>query len=115
MPRGRQSQGPKLRLLQQKGWNQGIWYICWRERSRSRKCSTGTGDRGQAEEAFARWLLERGRTIEEPARVGPRYPHEIRIADCLAIYGEKHVPQTADPVTVGGTSRGSLNGGAIGS
>jgi integrase len=101
MPRGRPNQGPKLVLLEKKGWREGVWYIRWSEAGRSHERTTGTGDRGRADQVFARWLIERGRSLDEPARAGPRYPAEAGIAEMLAIYGAQHAPELADPARVG--------------
>ena len=98
MSRGRPNQGAKLVALQKKGWRERIWYIRWSEGGRSRERTTGTSERGAADQIFARWLLEQGRNIES---IGPRYPAEIPIADMLALYCEKRAPDTADPARIG--------------
>lgn len=101
MPRGRPNEGPKLKLLKKKGWREPIWYIRWSETGRSYERTTGTGNRGQADQIFGQWLLERGRSVEDPARSGPRYPAEAGIAEMLAIYLAQHAPQLVDRERVG--------------
>ena len=101
MPRGRPNQGPKLVELQKPGWRAPVWYIRWSENGRSRERTTGTADRGEAEQIYARWLIERGRSPDEPTRTGPRYPHEIGIADILDIYGTEHAPNVVSSKRIG--------------
>ena len=96
MPRGRPNQGPKLVALQKAGWREPVWYIRWSEGGRSRERTTGTGDRGEAEAEFGRWLTERA----TPAPGGPSYPAETSIADMLALYAERHAPSLDDPARV---------------
>lgn len=98
MPRGRPNQGPKLVRLKKRGWREAIWYIRWSEGGRSRERSTGTGERGAAEEAFGRWLVERNDIAG--TRQGPRYPSEVPIADMMALYADRHAPSLADPARV---------------
>ena len=81
MPRGRPNEGPKLILRKKKEWRQPIWCIRWSDGGRDRERSTGTSDRSAADQIFARWLLERGGSIEEPQRTGPRYPAETLSKD----------------------------------
>lgn len=99
MPRGRPNDGPKLVALKKKGWSAPIYYIRWSEDGRSKERSTGTGDRGQAEEIFGRWLVERSRDIG-PEKTSPAYPGEAPIADMLALYAERHAPNLTDPARV---------------
>jgi integrase len=100
MPRGRPNEGPKLVLRKKKG-RQPIWYIRWREAGRDCERSTGTSDRGEADQIFAHWLLARGGSVEEPQRTGPRYPAETPIAETLEIYAAKHGPEVTDPARIG--------------
>ena len=101
MPRGRPNEGPKLVKRQNKGWREPIWYIRWSESGRTREHTTGTSDRGQADQIFGRWLIERGQNPEEPRPIGPRYPTEAAIAEMLALYGAQHAPSLSDPQRVG--------------
>jgi integrase len=101
MPRGRPNQGPRLVLIKRNGFREPIWYIRWSENRRTREHSTGTGDRRSADQIFARWLLERGCSIEEPKRRGPRRPADTAIDEVLSIYGAQHAPQLADPARIG--------------
>src|SRR5271167_1747887 len=79
MPRGRPNQGPRLVLIKRTGFREPIWYIRWSEDRRTREHSTGTGDRRSADQIFARWLLEKGCSIEEPKKRGPRRPADTAI------------------------------------
>lgn len=101
MPRGRPNEGPKLKLLQKKGWREPIWYIRWSEGGRSHERTTGASDRGAADQVFAHWLIERGRSIDEPQKSGPRYPAEAGIADILAMYGARRAPELVASERVG--------------
>lgn len=83
----RPNTGPRL------DWNEqrGRFYIVWYERGQRRVRSTGTTDRKQAETALAHFI---GRS-HQPS--GPRDPHEIGVAEALALYLEHHAPHTNDP------------------
>jgi hypothetical protein len=72
----RRNQGPKLRWLQ----GRGAFYITWTINGRSRKRSTGTSNREQAEIVFAEWLQARGR------RSGPSDPAALLVTDVLSDY-----------------------------
>ena len=71
---------PKLRLC-----SNGYYYVFWSHRRRSKRRSLKTGDWEEAVKRFALW---RGRGTTEPvfSRVTPS-----TVADCWAVYDEKHV------------------------
>lgn len=71
------------------------YVIYFREDGRSREHSTGETDRGAAEAYFARWLARRGQAS------GPLTPDQMRVAEVLDIYGERHAPTTRAPATIG--------------
>jgi integrase len=65
----------------------GAFYITWTVNGRSRKRSTGTGDRERAESIFAEWIHVRGR------RSGPSDPSQILVTDVLNDYLKEHGPK----------------------
>lgn len=81
-----------------KGFKRYVWYIVWHESRKKRERSTGfgLGERDRAETSFGQWLAARS-----PRSQGPRDPHEVLIADVLALYLEEHAPHTADPKRIG--------------
>lgn len=80
----RRNTGAKLRWFPERG----AYYICWTVNGRSRKCSTGTAEREEAEISLADWLQVRSRTI-----TGPSDPAKTLITDCLAFYAEERGPK----------------------
>ena len=64
-----------------------LYYV----RDGSKFIGTGTRDRREAETALARYIAERNRPN------GPSTPDQMTVAETLAIYGEKHAPNTAAP------------------
>lgn len=60
-----------------------FWYIFWTERRRTKRRSTGTADREQAELVKAAFILERGRKRDAD-------PEETGVAAVLNDYYEKH-------------------------
>ena len=86
----RRNQGPRLRWLDKRKS-----YVTWTEHGRSRKRSTGTADRAQAEIAFAEWLHARGR------RDGPSDPAEILVTDILNSYALERGPKVVGRETLG--------------
>jgi integrase len=72
----RRNQGPKLRWLAKRG----CYYISWTDQGRTRKRSTGTASREEAEIIFGEWLQTRGR------RAGPRDPSQMLVTDMLTDY-----------------------------
>jgi integrase len=94
MPRGRPNAGPKLALVRKKGWRQALWYIRWSEGGRSHELATETGDRMQAEQVFAEWLLRRRHQPESPRLHNPA---SIRITEILELYATGRGPQLVDP------------------
>jgi integrase len=99
MPRGRPSSEPRLKLAQHAD-RAPVYYIHWHDGKQQRKCSTRTGIRRQADQIFARWLLE-----QNDKQLGfsgsARYPHETAIADALARFAEEHGPDIRDAARVG--------------
>lgn len=87
----RRNNGAKLRWQH----DRGVYYITWTLNDRSRKRSTGTSDREQAEILFAEWLNQRTR------RSGPRDPAEMLITDVLADYATERGPKVAAPRMIG--------------
>lgn len=90
----RPNRGPHLKWLRKRD----AFYIVWYEAGRERLRTTGTGDRGQAEDALADFLRER-RHVHQPGR--PGRPDQVAIADVLDLYGSLHAPHTADPARIG--------------
>jgi integrase len=96
MPRGRPASEPRLLLPPQRAGRTQIYEIHWHDGIAQRKRSTGTGDRREADEIFAQWLLDR--RDEQSGRIGhARYPHEVAIADVLANYAEERGAETRFP------------------
>src|SRR5512132_3398014 len=83
--------GPKLRWFP----DRGAFYVCWTVNHGSRKCSTGTADREEAEAFLADWLQRRA------CRSGPSDPVKILITDCLAVYGKERGPEVMGQETLG--------------
>jgi integrase len=71
--------------------DRGAYYIVWTVKRRSRKCSTGTADREQAEIFFAEWLQTRGR------KQGPSDPSQILVSEVLNLYLQERGPKVAAP------------------
>lgn len=89
----RPNRGPRLVPLKKRGWKRAVYYIRWTENGRSRERTTGQSEFRRAEEAFAAWLLERGRA----GNFSPRSPDKTAIADVLADYANEHGPRTSAP------------------
>jgi integrase len=90
----RPNSGPRLKWIPKRQ----IWYVVWYEAGRERLKSTGTADRGQAEEALAAVIGERQRRARG---AGPRDPREVSVAEVLDLYGSEHAPTAADPARIG--------------
>ena len=69
--------------------NKGNWYI----RDGSTRFSTGTDDRGRADQALARYIAEQGRPV------GPRHGDDIAIDEVLDLWGAGHASKLASPAT----------------
>ena len=87
---GRRNQGPKLRYLE----DRGAYYITWTVNGRSRKRTTGTASREEAEIVFAEWLHGRTR------RDGPSDPAEILVTDILISYIAERGPKVIGQETL---------------
>jgi integrase len=87
----KRNEGARLRWFQERG----AFYICWTVKHRSRKCSTGTADREQAEAFLADWLRDRG------AGPRPSDPSQSLITDCLSRYAQEHGPDVVGQETLG--------------
>jgi integrase len=87
MSRGRPAKEPRLILAQKEG-RTAIYVINWHDGERQRTRSKGTGDRRAADEIFAQWLLDQKNKRDDRPLSGPRYPHEVAIADILRIFAE---------------------------
>jgi hypothetical protein len=87
MPRGRPAREPRL-ILAAPGTRAPVWYIHWNDGEKQRKRSTATGDRREADEIFAQWLLDR-KTRDRGQSLRASYPHEVAIADVLADFIEQ--------------------------
>jgi integrase len=101
----RPPEGPKLRPNRKR---KGTFYIYFTDRAtgRSRERSTGTRDRTEAHQIFARWLSERD---DAPAWDGPRRAAQATIADVLAMYLEQHAAEhTASPETAAASVKALL-------
>lgn len=95
MPRGRPASEPRLLLEKVKG-RAPLWFIYWHDGERRRKSSTGTGERGEADKIFARWLLDHE---DEKRGFSPsaRYPHEVAIIDVLDGFAEDRSSEVRFP------------------
>lgn len=84
----RQSKGARL-------WKHpttGRWYV----RDGETRFSTGTEDRGRADQALARYIAERGRPLE-----GPRTGDDVTCDEVLDWYGEGHARGVKAPERIG--------------
>ena len=90
----RPNRGPYLRFLKERS----VYYIFWSEVGVTRKHSTGTTDRCEAEKALAEFIHRR-HLIERPS--GPSDPSCFLISDTLELYGELHAPTVAAPERIG--------------
>jgi integrase len=86
MPRGRPSREPRIDILEQAG-RAPVYYIFWHDGQRQQRRTTGTGERGEADKIFARWLLDR-QDQQRGLATSPRYPHEVAIIDILDAFAE---------------------------
>lgn len=66
----------------------GMWEIVWTEAGRSRRLSTGTADRRQAESVLAGYLIEREREEKIAAAA-------LTVRDIVAAYEREHIIPTA--------------------
>jgi integrase len=57
--------------------------------------STGTGNRQQAEKALASYIASKG------VVTGTRSPDQIKVTDCLTIYGDEHAVNVVAPERIG--------------
>lgn len=90
----RPNRGPYLKFLKERGG----YYIFWSEVGVTRKRSTGTTDRHEAEDALAQFIHQR-HLIARPS--GPSDPSSFLISDALELYGELHAPTVAAPERIG--------------
>ncbi|NII58107.1 tyrosine-type recombinase/integrase [Sphingomonas aerolata] len=90
----RPNQGPKLDYRA----DRGQFYITWSESGRSRKRSTGTGDREAAHIALAEFIRDRQ---QQSRPIGPSAPTEFPIDQALDLYGQQHAPTTEAPERIG--------------
>ena len=88
----RRNQGPKLRYLR----DRGVYYITWTVGGRSRKCSTSTASREDAEIFLAEWISQRGGRSH-----GPSDPAQTLVTDVLADYAREHGPKVVAPRAIG--------------
>lgn len=91
----RRSRGPYLKYLPERRG----YYIFWSEDGITRRRSTGSADRGEAEAALARIIADRRRKGRDGS--GPLDPAQLSVPDVLALYGELHAPSTAAPDRIG--------------
>ena len=94
----RPNTGPRLVFEKPKGYVRPLYFIRWYEKRQRRELATGTNDREQAEKALAEFIAERQRTARP---TGPRYPHQITVAEILRYYGEERGPQLVDSSRIG--------------
>jgi integrase len=99
MPRGRPAKEPRLDLTQKDG-RPAVWSILWHDGERQRTRSTGTSDRGQADQIFARWLLDQQDEQRGLPR-SPRYPHEATISELLDAYAKARANEIRFPERLG--------------
>jgi integrase len=86
----RRNQGAKLRWRTERG----VYYITWTVNGRSRKRSTGTASREEAEGIFAEWLRSRKRCA------GPSDPAEVLVTDILTAYVHERGPKIVGKQTL---------------
>lgn len=89
----RPNRGPYLKFLRERA----VYYVFWSEAGVTRKRSTGTADRREAEKCLSAFLRERELAFR-PA--GPASPSSYTIASALDLYGTLHAPHTADPARI---------------
>lgn len=89
----RKNSGPRLKFRE----DRGVWVITWSEFGATRLRSTGSADRGQADQAFAEFLNER---LRDTAPIGPSDPGAFPIADALILYAG-HAETKSDPARIG--------------
>jgi integrase len=87
----RRNQGPKLRWFAVRG----TFYITWTINGRSRKQSTRTASREEAENVFAEWLQLRRH------RKGPSDPAQVLVTDILVDYITERGPKVIGQETMG--------------
>jgi integrase len=86
----RRNQGPRLRHFD----DRRAFYVVWTVNGRSRKLSTGTANREEAEDFFADWLQLRRRPS------GPSDPAQTLVTDILADYATDRGPQVVGKETM---------------
>jgi len=87
----RQTRGPYLHFLR----DRGCYYVRWREGGRTRQRSTGTSDLREAEAQLSDFLATRRRAV-----AGPRDPAQFPMIDALEDYAREHAPETAAPARI---------------
>ena len=87
----RRNSGPKLRWRAERN----EWVITWTEQGCTRKRSTGTASREEAETILGEWLCTRGR------RSGPRDPSQVYVTDMLADYASGRGAKVASSRVIG--------------
>ncbi len=97
----RPNRGARLVTVKRRRMRETIYYVRWYDSGQKREQSTGIvvggpGSCEKAEAALADFIAAR---TKRP--VGPSDPAEMTIGDILAIYGEEHGPETADPGRIG--------------
>jgi hypothetical protein len=88
----RRNTGAKLKWFP----DRGAWYITWTVNHRSRKRSTGTTSREEADLLLAEFLQTRSRTA-----AGASDPSKVLITDCLTLYAEERGPDVIGKETLG--------------
>lgn len=88
--------GPRIKLRQEPGWTQALYYVVWNERGRTRKESLDTGDLDEAQARFADWLQDWRRKTA----IGPRDPSEVSVRDILEDYAAEHGDEVNSPATL---------------
>jgi integrase len=88
MATGRPTAEPRLILRKVKG-RAPVYVIAWNDGQRK---STRTGSRREADQIFARWLLDH-RDEQAGLRASPRYPNEVAIGDLLAAFADDRGPE----------------------
>lgn len=91
----RRNRGPHLVWLEARS----CYYISYTEAGRSKRRSTGTDDRAEAESQLLAFLAEGGGRGAGDWR--PRDPAEFPVTDALEAYAVEHGPATAAPDRIG--------------
>lgn len=86
--------GPKLHWRE----DRNVWEILWYEGGQTRRKSTGTADRAEADRKLSRHIIE---SLSHATPLGPKRPDERLICDMLADYAEERGEVVSSKATLG--------------